>query len=575
MMTHPAATGRDATPEPLARRRVTLLVFVSGAVLMALEIAGSRVLAPVFGSSVFVWGSLIGIFLGAMSGGYWLGGWLSHRWPRPLLLHTLLAAAGGFILLLPLWAAPLCRALAGGTEGWIDLGPRLGPLTAALVLFALPSLLMGVTSPFAVRLLAVDLERVGALAGRLYAVGTLGSIAGTLVTAFWLIPSFGVNAILTAMGLLLAATAAVTLPRGRPAVSLLAIAVALTGLHLLFDPPLSVAQPSEGRFVIVETRDSAYTTMQVVDHRFRTPDGREVPVARQLRFGNYVQGAIFVHPWQRRGREHWSAAPYTDLFHLVRLFPPELRRVLFIGGGVGVGPRSFRRHYPDAHIDLVEIDPAVLELAGQHFFFTPDERMRVHEEDGRTYLRHRPDESWDAIVLDAFGDGGRLPFHLMTREFLEQAKAHLTPQGVLLANLPSALTGIGGQIFRAEYKTFQEVFPAVYVFPRHGRTEPDTGSPAWWVRTRNVFLAGTQETPARSKAALVAEAERLWGDLNGLPHTREETELFDLVKHAANVLDPETLRDKVDLNDVRLLTDDYAPVDTLAFHVALDRESPR
>lgn len=572
-MARVAAIGRGPIRDTPSRRRVTLLVFVSGGVLMALEIAGSRVLAPVFGSSVFVWGSLIGIFLGAMSGGYWLGGWLSHRWPRPLLLHSLLVGAGGFILLLPLWAAPLCRALAGGAEGWIDLGPRLGPLTAALVLFALPSLLMGVTSPFAVRLLAVDLERVGVLAGRLYAIGTLGSIAGTLITAFWLIPSFGVNAILTATGLLLAAMAALTLPRGRPAVALLAIGVALSGLHLLFDPPLAVAQPSKGRFVIVETRDSAYTTMQVIDHQFRTPDGREVPVARQLRFGNYVQGAIFVHPWQRRGREHWSADPYTDLFHLVRLFPPELRRVLFIGGGVGVGPRSFRRHYPDAHIDLVEIDSVVLELAAQRFFFTPDDRMRVHEEDGRTYLRRNADETWDAIVLDAFGDGGRLPFHLMTAEFLEQVKAHLAPQGVLLANLPSALTGVGGQIFRAEYKTFQEIFPAVYVFPRYGRTEPDTGSPAWWARTRNIFLAGTREGPARSKAALVAQAERLWGPLGRLPHTREETELFDLVGHAANMLDPETLRDKVDFSDVRLLTDDYAPVDTLAFHVDREKDS--
>lgn len=574
-MARAGATGRGADHTAPPRRRVTLLVFVSGAVLMALEIAGSRVLAPVYGSSVFVWGSLIGIFLGAMSGGYWLGGWLSHRLPRPLLLHTLLASAGGFILLLPLWAAPLCRALAGGADGWIDLGPRLGPLTAALVLFALPSLLMGVTSPFAVRLLAVDLERVGALAGRLYAIGTLGSIAGTLFTAFWLIPSFGVNTILITMGMLLIVTAALTLPRGRPAVALLAIGVALLSLHLFFDPPLYVAQPASGRFVIVETRDSAYTTMQVVDHRLQTPDGREVPVARQLRFGNYVQGAIFVHPWQRRGQEHWSAARYTDLFHLVRLFPPEIRRVLFIGGGVGVGPRSFRRHYPDALIDLVEIDPAVLQLAGQHFFFTPDNRMRVHEEDGRTFLRRYPDETWDAIVLDAFGDGGRLPFHLMTREFLEQVKAHLAPQGVVLANLPSALSGDGGQIFRAEYKTFREVFPAVYVFPRHGRNEPDTGSPTWWARTRNIFVAGTRETPARNKAALTAEADRLWGHLSRPPHTPEETELFDLVGHATNLLDAETLRREVDLTDAPTLTDDYAPVDTLAFHVKRGRDSTR
>ena len=129
--------------------RVALLVFVSGAALMALEIVGSRVLAPFFGSSVFVWGSLTGIVVGAMSGGYRLGGWPSGRWPRRALLDALLATAGGIVLLLSLWAVPLCRAVAGGV-GTVDLGPRLGPPAAALVLFAPPGLLLGTAPPFAV-----------------------------------------------------------------------------------------------------------------------------------------------------------------------------------------------------------------------------------------------------------------------------------------------------------------------------------------------------------------------------------------------------------------------------------------
>jgi hypothetical protein len=313
---------------------------------------------------------------------------------------------------------------------------------------------------------------------------------------------------------------------------------------------------------IVESRDSAYSAMTVVEHRLPGPGGREVPVARQLLFGKYVQGAIFVHPWQQRGREHWSAVPYTDLFHLARLFTPEINRVLFIGGGVGVGPRSFRRHYPQAHIDLVEIDPVVVELAEKHFHFTPDARMRVFVEDGRAFLRRNPDLQWDAIVLDAFGSGGRLPFHLMTQEFLETVRAHLAPEGVLLANLPAALRGAGGRILRDEYRTLRAVFPAVYVFPRHDRAEPDAGSPAWWQRTRNLFLAATQAAP-RTREDLVAEAERLWGALGRPPHRREDTELFDLAFHAGNLLDPETAEQALNIADGRLLTDDYAPGDTL------------
>jgi hypothetical protein len=331
-----------------------------------------------------------------------------------------------------------------------------------------------------------------------------------------------VTALIFVSGAVLVATAALTLPVGRPALLILGTGAALLGLRLLVEPPVLLAQPAKGRFAIVESRDSAYGAMTVVDHLIPVSGGREAPVARQLRLGRYVQGAIFVHPWQQRGREHWSAVPYTDLFHLARLFTPGLERVLFIGGGVGVGPRSFRRHYPEARIDLVEIDPAVVELAG------------------------------------------RLPFHLMTQEFLETVRAHLTPDGVLLANLPSALAGEAGRILRAEYRTFRAVFPAVYVFPRHDRAKQDPGSPAWWRRTRNVFLAATLDEP-RTREELVAEAERLWGHLGRSPHRREDTELFDLAFHAGNLLDPETVARELDLGDSRVLTDDYAPGDTLVF----------
>ncbi len=302
---------------------VTLLIFVSGAVLMALEIAGSRVLAPFFGSSVFVWGSLIGIFLGAMSGGYWLGGWLSERWPRQILLNALLAAAGGFHPA----PAPVGRAPVPGAGRWPRRPGRPGaaPGTAHRRAGSLRP-----AEPAHGRGLAVRGAPAGPGpgaggrgSGRLYAVGTLGSIVGTLVTAFWLIPAFGVNTILTGIGALLAATAAFTLPFGRHgALDPRCGRRDCWRCACSSEPPVLLAQPAKGRFEIIETRDSAYSSMTVVDHLLPGPGGRMAPVARQLRFGKYVQGAVFVHPWQQRGREHWSAAPYTDLFHLARLFTP-------------------------------------------------------------------------------------------------------------------------------------------------------------------------------------------------------------------------------------------------------------
>ena len=186
--------------------------------------------------------------------------------------------------------------------------------------------------------------------------------------------------------------------------------------------------------------------------------------------------------------------------------------------------------------------------------------MRVHIEDGRAYLRRNPQEKWDA-----FSTGGRLPFHLMTREFIEKLKTHLTENGMPLANLTSALDGEAGQIFRHQYRSFRDVFPTVYVFPRLSRAEWDPGSPAWWSRLRNVFIAATREVKLRPKQALRAKAERRWGHLSRKPYTRDNTELFDLTFHVANMLEPTALDRQIDLSSIRLFTDDYAPVDTLVF----------
>lgn len=561
-------------PASLHRHRITLLIFVSGAVLLALEIAGSRVLAPFFGSSVFVWGSLIGIFLGSISGGYLLGGWLSKRWPRQVLLNALLAAAGGFTLLLPLWAGPFCQAIAVPAGG-LELGPRYGPLFATLILFALPSVLIGVAPPFAVRLLARDVAGVGAVAGQLYAIGTLGNIAGTLVTAFWLIPLFGIHNILTGIGALLVATAVFTLPLGRPAVLLLAGGALLLAVRLAIVPPVILAAPAKGRFEIIEERDSPYTHMRVVQHWLPIRTLGEQPVTTYLKFGKYIQGGIFVNPWQQRGREHWSTGECTDMFHLVRLFAPDMQRVLFVGGGVGAGPRSFHRHYPEVHIDLVEIDPVVVELARKHFFLVSGEKLAVHVADGRNYLRRHPDLKWDAIILDAFSIGGRLPFHLMTREFLEEVKTHLSPNGVVLTNIASAFTGKNGRIFRWEYLTYREVFPSLYVFPCTLEQEMDRETGPWWARRRNIFLAATQEHEHQPKAVLVERAEDYLGHPGRAPPARHDTELYHLLRHTSDLVETQVIDQwfdtghrtgaPVDFSNTRVLTDDYAPVDTMDF----------
>src|SRR6185295_19055019 len=170
---------------------IGVAVFIAGGVLLGLEIASSRVMAPFFGNSLYVWGSLIGIVLAGLSTGYWLGGIMADRYPTPRLLVALLGTAALLVLAIPF------------VDGWVldrvvawDPGPRLNPVVATILLFGLPSLVLGSVSPVAVRLKASSIEGLGRTAGRLFALSTAGSIAGTFLTSFWLIPELGTDQVL-------------------------------------------------------------------------------------------------------------------------------------------------------------------------------------------------------------------------------------------------------------------------------------------------------------------------------------------------------------------------------------------
>ena len=198
------------TREQRSSLAIGVAVFIAGGVLLGLEIASSRVMAPFFGNSLYVWGSLIGIVLAGLSTGYWLGGIVADRYPTPRLLVALLGVAALLVLAIPF------------VDGWVldrvvewDPGPRLNPVIATILLFGLPSLVLGSVSPVAVRLKAHSIEQLGRTAGRLFAISTAGSIAGTFLTSFWLIPELGTDQVLAsaAVALVLAAAAVALVER--------------------------------------------------------------------------------------------------------------------------------------------------------------------------------------------------------------------------------------------------------------------------------------------------------------------------------------------------------------------------
>jgi len=490
-------------------RTLVLLVvaLLSGAILMALEIVGSRVLAPDFGGSIFVWGSLIGVFLAALSIGYYLGGRLVDQWPSAGLLAALLFAAGVFVLLLPRYDRVVCDRIA-----LRDYGPRANPLIACLILFLVPAMLMAVTSPFVIRLTARTIKQVGRTAGIVYAVSTIGSIAGTLGAAFYLIPALGTRAILYLLGGLLALTALLAASargagRGGAAAAVLALCL--------------FAQPAYATERILLERDSPY-------HRLYVTEDESY---RWLRSDNVWHTQMLLKDPHGRG------LPYSDYVDLAFLFHPEIRRVLVIGLGGGTIPKRFVRDYPQVKVEAVEIDPDVIKIAARYFDIHAGPRLAIHEADGRIFLR-RSKEKWDLIVLDAYY-ADTVPFFLTTREFFQMVRDHLNPGGVLANNVVSSLTGPRSAFFRSVYRTMRKVFPQVHAF-----AVPESGA-----RLINIEVFGVNASRQVTLDTLRKQATKMQGKVI------KDDQLLQRVNNC--------VRGPVRTDDVPTLTDDYAPVDAL------------
>src|SRR5205085_8189514 len=324
----------SASPSPLpSPRRLGLVVFVAGAAALSLEICASRLLAPYFGASTVVWANVIGLILVYLSLGYWLGGKLADRRPEPRLLGSLVLAAGLFIAATPFVARPLLDLALRGFDA-LAVGAGVGSFLAALGLFAVPITLLGMVSPFAIRLALADVSEAGQVAGRLYALSTVGSIAGTFVSALVTIEAFGTQRTMVGTAALLAFAATLLLgPRALAAAALVA--------GLLLVPPGAVKHTSG---LLFET-ESPYQYVSVV----RQADGSRV---LQL-----DEGVVAHSVWRR---DTVLTGEYWDLFLLL---PPLLdrppQRMLVIGNAGGTIARAYGRFYPHVRIDGVEIDPAV------------------------------------------------------------------------------------------------------------------------------------------------------------------------------------------------------------------------
>ena len=399
---------------------------------MATEMTASRLLAPFFGASILVWANIIGLILIYLSVGYFWGGRLADRHPSLRYMCGLVLCAAIAIAVIPFVAEPLLSA-AVSAFAEASVGAFLGSFFASMALFSVPITLLGMASPFAVRLAVDSVERAGEIAGRMYALSTAGAILGTFLPVVVLIPLIGTRRtmLLTAAMLGLAATPAL----GRRYV-LVPAAVALVALI-----PPGLVKPGSG---VVWEGESAYQFIQVQE------------IAHHGRVLHLNEGWADHSVWYPH---RVLTGGYWDQFLLAPLLHgPGLRSLAMIGYAGGTVGRAYGTYWPKVNVLGIELDPKVTQIGRRYFGLDSNPRVRVATADGRPYLATHSTR-YDAIFLDAFRQP-YIPFYLTTQEFWRLAHDRLQPNGMVMANV-GTIPG-SEELPRAVAGTMATVFPVVY-----------------------------------------------------------------------------------------------------------------
>jgi spermidine synthase len=421
-----------------------LLVFAGGFASIGVELTASRLLAPFFGSSTFIWASLIGLTLTFLSLGYFLGGVIADRLPRPSLLYALATIAALTIAVIPFVSRPLLNTSLLAFRN-LDAGAFYGSLVGTLLLLAPSVTLLGFVSPFAIRLQLADVASAGYTAGSLYALSTLGSIAGSFLPVLVLIPLIGTAAtfLVLSLILLLPALAGLAATKAWPLASAAFIA-AMAIPPMALSAPSNIRPPEQG--ALLHEEESAYNYIQVVEE-----DGRRSLV---LNDGHAVHSIYDPHqlltggPW-----DYFMVAPL--LVDGAAATGP--RDAMLIGLAGGTAARQLTAAYGPLPIEGVEIDPDIAKVAREYFALDELPNVDVRIADGR-YALKTSDRTFDLIGVDAYRQP-YIPFQLTTREFFQDVSDHLRTGGVVVVN--AGRTDTDFRLVDVLASTMRDVFPSV------------------------------------------------------------------------------------------------------------------
>lgn len=453
--------------------------FTSGAAMMIIELSGIRLLAPVFGNSIFTWTALIGVVLVAFSIGGYIGGVLADKTTSPEVVVWMLVASASFVIVVP-----SLHALSAHIAS--QLGMVYGPTLLSVLLFIVPGSLLGAINPYVTRLLAKmsNDTKIGAATGSANMASALGSFLGTFAAGYYLVPNMNVRDIffLTALVLMVMALAVVRyadIHIRRRQVGL-CVAMLLVSITLSSTVKLGYG-PS-----VLHVTNSRY--QQVMVYEAEKPEG----TIRTMINNGQPQGAIDIDTKE-------SPYQFQKYWKLIDHYKDNIDSALMIGGGTFTVPQKIQDEYPDARVTVIEIDEEVTRSAKKYFDMDEYPEIEVVTSDAR-WFSNNDTARYDFIFVDAYNGSYSIPSHLATIEYFETLKGRTEEDGIVMMNVIGNEAGPMSEVFLAIYKTFETVFGEVHVF----KTPAESGN-----RATNLILmasaSGTMPTRHHEVSQVVAD----------------------------------------------------------------------
>jgi len=415
-----------------------LTAMICGALVMVIEVLGSRVIGPFFGVSLFVWTSLITVTLIALAAGYAAGGVVSDKKRSPDYLYAIILIAGILVLFIP--------HLKGVTlKACMPMGLRQGALMSSMILFGPSLFLLGCVSPYIIKIAAQELRNIGRTVGVFYAVSTIGSFAGTVLTGFVLIAYFGVSRIFEVAGFVLICLSAVYFVFFKKKWYLLVLII----IPLFFsgeERNVSKVMPNGTTVTDIFSRDSFYGKLKVVEYSYGVMRTRDLIIdgSPQSGIDMYNKMSIYEYPYLMQ------ILPYS--------LNPSGKTCLVVGLGPGLIPMWYEKM--GIKTDVVDINPDIEDIAKKYFGFSISGEVII--DDARYYL-NKPGKKYDYVILDVF-NGDTTPWHILSIETLRSVKSRLTKSGILAVNLIGSIKK-GSFMTASIIKTLEQIFGTVEIYP--------------------------------------------------------------------------------------------------------------